>query len=308
MGILSVKPLGGNAAHGDTSVRIALCQLPSSPEKEENCTAARRAIAEARGRGADLVLLPEVFMAYLDRHSPVTPGQVAEPLDGPFVSALAREARAHRLYVACGVWETALGEAARAFNTAVLLGPDGDVLLAYRKTHLYDAFGFRESDRIVPGGEPPRVVRTPLGVLGLLICYEIRFPELPRLLALAGAEVLLVPAAWVAGPLKEDHWTTLLRARALENTVYVAASDQVGPVFVGRSMLVDPLGVIVAGAGEDPGLVLGEVDLERIATARDRLPLLQQRREEIYSPLSPPLPRSRGAPIRPGGRRGGTRA
>ncbi len=152
------------------------------------------------------------------------------------------------------------------------------------------------------------MVRTPLGVLGLLICYEIRFPELPRLLALAGAEVLLVPAAWVAGPLKEDHWTTLLRARALENTVYVAASDQVGPVFVGRSMLVDPLGVIVAGAGEDPGLVLGEVDLERIATARDRLPLLQQRREEIYSPLSPPLPRSRGAPIRPGGRRGGTRA
>ncbi|HYM69758.1 MAG TPA: carbon-nitrogen hydrolase family protein [bacterium] len=265
-------------------MRIALCQLVSSPHKTENLEAARLAIREAKRKGADVALLPEVFMAFLAPESPVTTAEVAEPADGPFVSALAAEARAQRLYVGCGIYETAPGERTRAHNTTVLLGPDGDLLLRYRKTHLYDAFGFRESDRIVPGAEPPGVVRTPLGTFGLLVCYELRFPELTRMVALAGADVLLLPAAWVAGALKEYHWVTLLAARAIENTIFVAAADQVGTICAGRSRLVDPMGVTLVDAGEEAGVVVGEVDLERIARVREKLPALQHRREALYAP------------------------
>lgn len=264
-------------------MRIALCQVVSSPRKSDNLEAARRAIQEAARRGADLALLPEVFMAYIGPRDPVAAAEVAEPLDGPFVAGLAAEARARRLYVGCGVWEAAPGERARAFNTAVLLGPDGSLLLRYRKTHLYDAFGYRESDRIVPGDEPPGVARTSIGTFGLLVCYELRFPELARVVALAGADVLLLPSAWVAGALKEHHWTTLLAARAIENTIFVAGADQVGNVFAGRSRLVDPMGVTLAEGGEDPGVIVGDVDLERIARVREKLPALRHRRERLYA-------------------------
>lgn len=267
-------------------MRIALCQLVSSPRKSDNLEAAAGAIREAKRRGAALALLPEVFMAYLHPKDPTTAAEIAEPVDGPFVSGLAAEARSQHLYVGCGLWETASGERERAFNTTVLIGPDGRLLLAYRKTHLYDAFGYRESDRIVPGTEPPEVVRTPLGTLGLLVCYELRFPELSRRVAVAGADVLLLPAAWVAGPLKEHHWSTLLRARAIENTMYVAAANQAGNVFTAGSLLVDPMGVTVAAGGEDAGLVTGDVDLARLAAVREKLPVLRHRRENLYVPPS----------------------
>lgn len=264
-------------------MRIALGQLISSPSKEETLAAARGAIRDARRGGADLLLLPEVYMAFLERSPGVTRASVAEPLDGPYVAALGREARAHGLYVGCGIWETAPGERVRAFNTTVLIGPDGSPALVYRKTHLYDAFGYRESDYIVPGDDPPGTLRTPLGTFGLLVCYELRFPELTRLLALDGAEVILLPAAWVAGPLKEAHWETLISARAIENTVFVAAADQAGNISIGGSRIVDPMGVAIAAAGEAPGLLFGDVDLDRIRAVRERLPLLSQRREALYA-------------------------
>lgn len=263
-------------------MRIALGQLAASARKEENLEAARRAIRDARGAAADLLLLPEVFMAFLTPRSGIAPATVAEPLDGPFVSALGREARAHHLYVGCGVWEAAPGERTRAHNTAVLLGPDGALLLSYRKTHMYDAFRFRESDLTVPGDRAPRTVRTPLGTLGMLVCYELRFPELARMLALDGADVILLPSAWIAGPLKEAHWSTLVAARAIENTVFVAAADQAGETRVGCSHLVDPMGVVVASGGETEGLIFGDVDLARVVEVREKLPSLRQRREEIY--------------------------
>jgi len=263
-------------------MRIALGQLAASARKEDNLEAGRRAVREARRAGADLLLLPEVFMAFLPPRLGVAPAAVAESVDGPFVTALGREARAHHLYVGCGVWEAVTGERTRAHNTAVLLGPDGSLLLSYRKTHLYDAFSFRESDLAVPGEQAPRTVRTPLGTFGALVCYELRFPELTRMLALEGADVILLPSAWMAGPLKETHWATLIAARAIENTVFVAAADQTGETRVGCSRLVDPMGVVLASGGDTEGLVVGEVDLDRIAQVRKTLPSLRQRREEIY--------------------------
>ena len=264
-------------------MRIALGQLAATVRTEENLELGRRAIRDARAGGADLLLLPEVFMAFLPPRSGITPASVAEPLDGPFVTALAGEARAHNLYVGCGVWETAAGERTRAHNTALLLGPDGSLLLPYRKTHMYDAFSYRESDLSVPGERGPRTVRTPLGRFGLLVCYELRFPELARMLAVDGADVILLPSAWIAGPLKEAHWATLIAARAIENTVFVAAADQAGEHRAGGSRLVDPMGVVLAGGGEADGLVFGDVELERIAEVREKLPSLRQRREEIYA-------------------------
>ena len=264
-------------------MRIALGQLVATSRKDENLEAAERAIRDARSGGADLLLLPEVFMAFLTPQSGISPAAVAEPLDGPFVSTLAREARAHSLVVGCGVWESARGERTRAHNTAVLLGADGSLLLSYRKTHLYDAFGFRESDLTAPGDRAPRTVRTALGTFGLLVCYELRFPELTRMLALDGADVILLPSAWIAGPLKEAHWTTLIGARAIENTVFVAAANQAGDRRVGCSRLVDPMGVPLASGGETAGLIFGTIDLARITQVREKLPSLHQRREEIYA-------------------------
>ncbi len=272
-------------------MRIALGQLVSSPRKEDNLEAVCRAILAARQGGADLVLFPEMFMAFLAPSDPRSAASVAERLDGPFVSALAREARAHHLYVGCGIWEAVPGEDVRAFNTTVLLGPDGHLVCAYRKTHLYDAFGYRESDRTLAGANAPHAVRTPLGTFGLLVCYELRFPELTRGLALDGAEVILVPAAWVAGYLKEHHWVTLIQARAIENTVFVAAANQTGTICSGRSLLVDPMGVAMADGGEEPHLVFGDADLARIARVREKLPVLAHRREEIYGRRGAPAAR-----------------
>lgn len=263
-------------------MRIALGQLAATARKDENLASARRAIREARGGGADVLLLPEAFMAFLTPGSGIAPGGIAEPLDGPFVTALGQEARLHQLYVGCGVWEAVPGERTRAHNTAVFLGPDGSLLSSYRKTHLYDAFGFRESDLTVPGDRAPRTVRTPLGSFGLLVCYELRFPELMRMLALDGADVILLPSAWIAGPLKEAHWATLVAARAIENTVFVAAADQTGERRVGCSRIVDPMGIVVVSGGEAEGLVFGDVNLDRIAQVREKVPCLRQRREEIY--------------------------
>jgi predicted amidohydrolase len=274
-------------------MRVALCQLVSSPTKSENLNAAVDAIREAKRRGADVALLPEVYMAFLHPEDPTTAAAVAEPVDGPFVSGLAAEARAQHLYVGCGLWEQVPGERERAFNTTVLLGPDGRLVLAYRKTHLYDAFGYRESDRIVAGSEPPGVVRTPLGTFGLLVCYELRFPELTRRLALAGADVLLLPAAWIAGHLKESHWATLIQARAIENTIFVAAANQTGNMSTGRSMLVDPMGVAVVDGGEEAGVLAGDIDLARIARVREKLPLLSHRREALYALPADAVPAAR---------------
>jgi predicted amidohydrolase len=266
-------------------MRVGLAQYGATPDKAANLARAVEVVAEAARRGVDLVVFPEVFM-YRWEEGAGPLAAAAEPLDGPFVRAVAAAAARHRLHVVMGVVERAPGEAVRAYNAAVLIGPDGTVLGAYRKVHLFDAFGHRESDRIVPGSAPPPVVTTALGRVGLQICYDIRFPEWTRLLALAGAEVVAMPASWVAGHMKEDHWITLVRARAVENTVWIAAADQVRADRPGRSLVVDPMGVVVADGGEEPGLVVAEIDLARLRRVREKLPALEHRRPELYAGLT----------------------
>jgi predicted amidohydrolase len=264
-------------------MKVAVAQLKSSSDKDANLQKAKEYIKKAKNLGADFVLLPEMYMAFLHpKLGPSRYAEVAEPLDGPFVNGLAECARENQVYVICGIYESKPGEKNRAYNTTVFLGRNGELLQSYHKTHLYDAFNYKESDSIIPGLTPQDVIETEFGKVGLMVCYEIRFPEISRRLAMKGADFLFIPAAWIDGVMKEEHWKTLLRARAIENTIFVFAADQIGNNFSGQSMIIDPMGVVKANAGDEETIILSEIDLDRIKRVREKLPSVADRRAELY--------------------------
>jgi predicted amidohydrolase len=166
---------------------------------------------------------------------------------------------------------------ARPYNTLAVVDRDG-LQASYRKIHLYDSFGYRESDVLAPGPVTPLTFDLGGTTVGLMTCYDLRFPELARRLVDAGAEVILLPAAWVAGPRKVDHWTTLLRARAIENTTYVVGVGQPGPRYTGHSMVVGPLGDVLVEAGDGPDTLRADLDPAAVAEARRTNPSLANRR------------------------------
>jgi deaminated glutathione amidase len=170
----------------------------------------------------------------------------------------------------------------RVHNTLIYVDPSGTLAGCYRKVHLYDAFGYRESEWVLAGelGAADTFVVDGLRV-GAQTCYDLRFPETSRRLVDAGADVVLVPAQWAAGPLKEDHWTTLLRARAIENTVFVVGADQAEPIGAGASMIVDPMGVTLAALGEQDGLITADLDRHRLDDVRAKNPSLAARRYRV---------------------------
>jgi apolipoprotein N-acyltransferase len=262
-------------------VRIAIAQLISNPDKNANLAKAKQYISQAKSMGADLVLIPETFMAYPQKDTPYA--AVAEPVNGPFAAGLAEAARSNGIYVVCGIYEAKDGETVRAYNTTLVFDRTGRLIHSYRKTHLYDAFAYQESKSVIPGDEPLTVFKTEFGKIGLLVCYEMRFPEITRQFVLQGADLLLVPTAWVAGALKEEQFEIMLRARAIENTVYVCAADQVGNIFAGRSMVIDPMGIILASTGEEESIFVADIDMDRIKRVRDKLPCLNHRRPELYT-------------------------
>ncbi len=257
------------------TIPIALVQPNGSPDPVLNLETARNRTREATRRGARIIIFPEMFMALPKKETPLS--AVAEPLDGPFVTALADMATENDLWLAAGVWERIPGSG-RVHNVAVLLSPGGKRVAAYRKLHLFDALSIRESDRMAPGNDLPEIVEADGLRTGLAICYDLRFPELFRYLADRNVGLILVPSAWYAGPLKEDHWLTLLRARAIENTCYVAGANMTGGPFSARSAVIDPFGVVIADGGEAPGLVFAEIDPERIRAVWEKLPALGHRR------------------------------
>ena len=248
-------------------MRVALIQEAASLEPDVN----RERLAALVPGDADLVVLPEAFARdFGEPGSELT--EVAEPLDGPFVTEVARLAEKRGTTIVAGMFETTAGP---PYNTVVVRGgAEAD----YRKIHLYDSFGYRESDVLAAGEPDPVTFRLAGLTIGLMTCYDLRFPELARALVDRGADVLVVPSAWVAGPRKVEHWTTLLRARAIENTVYVVGAGQPGPRYTGHSMVVDPMGDVVACVGEDPATVCAEVDAETVARARRTNPSLANRR------------------------------
>ncbi|WP_459803897.1 carbon-nitrogen hydrolase family protein [Herbidospora sp. RD11066] len=252
---------------------VALGQIPIDREPKKNLEAVREALASAR---ADLVVFPEATLSRFGRHI----GDLAEPLDGPFVTGLREAARESGTALIAGVWEPVGG---RVANTAVAVDADGTVRGTYRKIHLFDSFGSKESEFVSPGDEV--VVAEVAGLrVGLATCYDVRFPELFRKLVDQGAEVFAVIAAWASGPLKEDHWTTMVRARAIENTTWTIAVGQpphTDGFGVGHSMLVDPMGVVTRDMGPAPGVGTAEIDTARAEAVRAALPSLTHRRFTI---------------------------
>ncbi|NYD52992.1 putative amidohydrolase [Microbacterium pseudoresistens] len=236
-------------------------------------------IAAGAARGAKLVVLPEYSSYFVDPMD-ASLAENAERLDGEFVEALTRSAGAHEVLVIAGFVE-GTDDGRRVRNTLVAVDASG-VRAVYRKQHLYDAFGQTESTWIEAGDlDAPQVVELDGFTIGMLTCYDLRFPEVARTLVDAGADVIVVPSEWVRGPLKEHHWQTLLAARAIENTAYVLAADHPTPIGVGHSAVLDPQGVTLAAVGTAEGIAIAELDRAAIARTREVNPAVRLRRYRV---------------------------
>jgi predicted amidohydrolase len=266
-------------------LRAAVVQLNSTGEKSRNLEAAERLVRAAAAEGAELVALPEKWNL-LAAGEALADG--AEPLDGPSLSAARAWAAELGVHLLAGSIAESAGE--RAFNTSVLIGPDGDDVAVYRKIHMFDVdvdgVSYRESEHEQPGED--LVLAEPEGLpsIGMTVCYDLRFPELYRILAVRGARVLAVPSAFTLAT-GRDHWEVLLRARAIENQAFVLAPNQVGeapPHFssFGHSAIVDPWGKVLAIAPDGEGFVVADLDLAEQQQVRESLPSLANRRPETY--------------------------
>ncbi|GIF15266.1 carbon-nitrogen hydrolase family protein [Actinoplanes teichomyceticus] len=263
-------------------MRVAVCQLNSREDRDHNLSVARSLLERAAAGGAELAVLPE----YVDFLGPAADAPKPEPVDGEFATFFATAARELGMWVHAGSFHEIGPDDTRTFNTTLVFRPDGSLAATYRKIHLYDVeiagrVSYQESRTVAPGD---RTVVTEIdGVpTGLSICYDLRFPELYRQLAVAGAKIVVVPAAFMMHT-GRDHWEVLLRARAIENQCYVLAAGQIGDhepgrTCFGRSMIIDPWGTVLAQAADTAGVTIADLDLHRLDTIRAELPSLANRR------------------------------
>jgi deaminated glutathione amidase len=263
-------------------MRVAVCQLNSRADRAANLAAARALLERAAAARADFAVLPE----YVDYLGPADTAPKPENIDGEFATFFAGAARELGLWVLAGSFHETGPDDHRTYNTSLLFDRAGALAATYRKIHLYDVeipgrVSYRESRTVAPGTEP--VLASVEGVeVGLSVCYDLRFPELYRQLAVAGARVLVVPAAFMAHT-GRDHWEVLLRARAIENQCYVVAAGQIGDhdpgrTCYGRSMIIDPWGTVVTQLPDTVGVAAADLDLDRLAEIRRDLPSLANRR------------------------------
>jgi deaminated glutathione amidase len=267
-------------------VRVAAVQLNSTADKARNLASAERLVRESAAGGAEFVALPEKWNLLAGGEELVAG---AEPLDGPSLTAARGWARELGIHLLAGSISERGGEGEKASNTSVLVGPDGGDIAVYRKIHMFDVdaggVSYRESEHERPGSEP---VTASVGelVLGMSVCYDLRFPELFRILALRGARIVAVPSAFTLAT-GRDHWEVLLRARAIEDQVFVVAPNQSGEApphysSFGRSMIVDPWGVVLATAPDGEGFVAADLDLSAQDRVRESLPSLANRQPAAY--------------------------
>ncbi len=268
-------------------MRAAAVQLNSTDDTDRNLETADRLVREAAARGAQLIVLPEKW-SVLGTNRQIADG--AEPLDGRCITWARDAARELGVDLVAGsIAELVPGREMRA-NTSVHIGPDGEQLAVYRKLHMFDVevdgVSYLESEHEQAGSEP--VVSTLAGgvPLGLTICYDVRFPELYRMLSERGAEVITVPSAFTLATTR-DHWEVLIRARAIENQCFVIAPNQIGAHppghrAGGRSLIVDPWGLVLAGAPDTETVIVADLDFDVLRDVRKRLPALTHRRLDVY--------------------------
>jgi predicted amidohydrolase len=268
-------------------VRAAAVQLNSNGDKERNLAAAERLVRAAVADGAEFVALPEKWNLLAGGEELVAG---AEPLDGPSLTAARGWARELSIHLVAGSISESGGEGEKASNTSVLIGPEGDDLAVYRKIHMFDVdaggVSYRESEFERPGEEP---VLGAVGELtiGLSVCYDLRFPELFRILALRGARLIALPSAFTLAT-GRDHWEVLLRARAIENQLFVVAPNQWGEApphysSFGRSAIVDPWGTVLSTAPDGEGFAAAELDFAAQDRVRESLPSLANRQPAAYA-------------------------
>ena len=263
--------------------KIVVAQISSSTDKQTNLATAVDLVKAAKDKVADLIAFPEFLMAFSPAsQSAAALTEVAESVDGAFIMALRHAATANGIAIIAPIYETS-PVTHRVFDTSVWIDAKGNIASIYRKLHLYDAFGFKESDKFHPGGDIAPLVGPVDSRFGMMICYDLRFPEMARMLALAGAHVLLAPSGWVQGDLKVEHWQTMIKARALENGCFVVAPNQVGNIYIGHSMVVDPLGRTLIDLEVTEGIAALELDLQLVKDVRAKLPLLKNRRNDVYA-------------------------
>lgn len=265
------------------TMRVAVAQLAGTPDVDDNLAQIERLVVEAVEKGAGLIAFPEAVMFdFTASAAAIT--EAARSHSERFQEAVLRIAKKHGIVIVAGLYGE--GHGVLATNSLIAAGPDGRLLARYEKLHLYDAFSYRESDKNQAAPLKPDFGELSLlevgGItFGLMNCYDLRFPEMGRLLVDRGADVILISSGWVGGPHKEAHWATLLKARAIENTCYVAASCQPPPLSVGLSMIIDPIGIPLARVADGRGLAIADVSLDRLKEVRAILPCLQHRRYSV---------------------------
>lgn len=269
-----------------SQLKVGVGQFAAVNEIEPNKAHIRELVAQAAAQQIELLVLPEASMCSFG--SPLPELRETAGKNAPaFISFMQDLARENNMHIVVGVLSLAdqAGDE-RVTNQLLVFDNKGNEVVRYTKMHVYDAFKFKESDKVRPGSFGD--TNKELGIfdirdfrIGLINCYDLRFPELARALIDQGVNVLSVSAAWLAGPLKENHWEILLRARAIENTSYLLASGQTAPRNCGLSMVVDPLGIVLATATSDPGLAVHTLSSARITEVRELLPCLQNRRYQV---------------------------
>ena len=262
---------------------VAVVQMDTQNDKEQNWKQIAAYVDEAAAKGAKLVAFPEVVNALSEEP------EYAEAIPGPTTDLFVQKAREYGIWIHGGSISEVNPEGKRTYNTTVLINPQGEIVARYSKLHnfdmtLPDGSSVRESDRKEPG-KNITTIKTELGHLGFAICYDMRFPELFRLMTLQGAEVIFLPANFTM-PTGKDHWEPILRTRAIENGCYIIAPNQTGTkekfVAYGNSMVVDPWGAVIARASDKPGVILAEIDLDYLEAVRRRNPSVQNRRTDVY--------------------------
>lgn len=264
-----------------SAVAVAVAQFAPGDDPAANLEQMRELARGAAARGAQLVVFPEYSSYFAPAFGPDWAAR-SEAVDGPFSRGLAQLAAELGIHIVAGLVERVEGDEVRVSNTLVAFDAAGELVATYRKMHLYDAFGQRESDWVVAGSTDQAPTFAWRGfTVGLQTCYDIRFPEVTRALVDAGADLVLLPSEWVRGPLKEAHWRTLITARAIENTIFVAAADHAPPVGAGNSMVVDPMGVELVTVGEATDAAVAWISPARIAEVRRVNPALSLRRFRV---------------------------
>ncbi|CAB4007332.1 nitrilase homolog 1 [Paramuricea clavata] len=274
---------------------VGVCQMTSGSDVEKNIESCKRLVTKAKQRGAKMVFLPEAF-DYISENKEMCLS-LAHSVDGPIIKDLSQMAKDLDIWLSLGGFhEKSTSEDSRIYNTHLILDNHGNIAGKYSKLHLFDidikgGITLKESDSFIPGKEMPPVVKTPVGNVGLSICYDLRFPELSLSLAQKGSDILTYPSAFtfITGA---AHWESLLRARAIETQCYVIAAAQTGQHNVkrrsyGHAMVVDPWGQIVAQCHEGEDVCVAEIDFQYLKKVREQMPVWEHRRHDIYGRVGP---------------------